>query len=423
MMLSTAFVISLSFVAVTPAQDWPQFRGPERTDVSAEKNLLAKWPDEGPPLVWKATGLGEGFSSISVAGDRIYTMGDKGDSSYVMALDRATGDRIWETRVGRPGGNYEGTRCTPTVDGERVYALGQFGDFVCCNAATGRELWRKDFKADFGGRHGNWQYAESPLVDGDRLVCTPGGKDAAVVALDKLTGAVIWKGVVPGGDSAGYSSIVVSNAGGVRQYVQLMANGLVGFAAADGKLLWRYGESRTHFGGNTANIPTPIVRDDFVFASAGYGRGGGLIQLIAKDGKFSVEEIYFERSLSNRHGGVVLVGDYLYGDSDHSGLPWCAEFKTGKVLWKKAKRDAWSKSAAVTCADGGLYLQYESGYVVLVEATPDEYREVSVYPIPNAQTPCWSHPVVVGGKLYVRNQDVLLCHDITRKQLANFRRR
>lgn len=395
------------------AADWPQFRGPKRSDVSDEKDLLKEWPANGPPVVWKAEGLGEGFSSVSVAGDRIYSMGDKGDSSFLIALDRSTGKLQWENAIGKPGGNYKGTRCTPTVDGDRVYGLGQYGDFVCCETATGKELWRKNLKNDFGGRSGGWQYTESPLVDGEKLVCTPGGRDATLVALNKLTGDVIWKGAVPGGDTAGYSSIVVTEAAGIRQYVQLMANGLVGFAAADGKFLWRYGDQRDRFGENTANIPTPVVQGDYIFAAAGYGRGGGLIKLVASDGGIVIEELYFERSLGNRHGGVVLVGDYIFGDTDHSGVPWCAEWKTGKILWKRENRTNGRGSAAVTYADGRLYFLYADGVVALVDASPEAYREISIHRIPEPKPNCWAHPVVVGGKLYLRNQDALWCHDIT----------
>src|SRR5579863_7788961 len=328
------------------AADWPQFRGPHRDDVSDEKNLLKQWPEGGPPLVWHGNGLGEGYSSMAIVGDRIYSMGDKGDSSYLTCSDRSNGKLQWEIKVGKQGGNYKGTRCTPTVDGDRVYALGQFGDFVCCDAATGVERWRKNFQKDFGGRNGGWNYTESPLVDGDKLVCTPGGNDATMVALNKLTGEIIWKGVVPGGDTAGYASMVISEAAGIRQYVQLMANGLVGFAAADGKLLWRYGDGGDRFGHNTANIPTPIVHGDYIFATAGYGRGGALIKLIGAAEGIKVEEVYFNNLVKNRHGGVVLVGDYIYGDLDDSGNPWCAEWKTGKVLWKKNKPSEGRGSAA-----------------------------------------------------------------------------
>jgi outer membrane protein assembly factor BamB len=397
------------------AADWPQFRGPNRTDVSDEKNLLKEWPSGGPTAVWSAIGYGEGFSSIAVVGDRIYSMGDQGDAAVLTASNRSNGKPVWSAPVGTPGGNYKGTRCTPTVDSGRVYGLGQFGDFVCCDATTGKELWRKNLEKDFGGRHGGWEYTESPLVDGDRLICTPGGNSATMVALNKLTGEVIWKGIVPGGDTAGYSSLVIAEAAGMRQYVQLMANGLVGFSAADGKLLWRYGDKGDRFGGNTANIPTPIVHGEYIFAAAGYGRGGGLIKLVGTAGGVDAQEVYFNHELQNKHGGVVLVGDYLYGDRDDGGFPWCAEWKSGRIRWKKDKRTEAGGSASVTYADGHLYFLYDNGVMTLVKASPEAYQEVGAFKIPNARPPCWSHPVVVGGKLYIRNQDTLWCYDVAQR--------
>ncbi|MBS0265499.1 MAG: PQQ-like beta-propeller repeat protein [Planctomycetes bacterium] len=397
------------------AADWPQFRGPHRTDVASEKNLLTEWPADGPKLLWSATGYGEGFSSIALVGDRIYSMGDHGDGSVLLAADRANGKVLWRAPVGKPGGNYKGTRCTPTVDGDRVYGLGQFGEFVCCETATGKVLWKKNFPGDFGGQFGAWQYTESPLVDGDKVICTPGGANATMVAFNKRTGDVIWKGIVPGGDTAGYSSIVIAETGGIRQYVQLMANGLVGFSAKDGKLLWRYGDKNDRFGGNTANIPTPIIQGEFIFTAAGYGRGGGLTRLVGSGKSVQAEEVYFSRDLQNKHGGVVLVGDYVYGDRDDSGSPWCAEWKTGKVRWRKEKSRVDGRgSVCVTYADGHLYFQYQNGVVTLVEASADSYKETGAFRIPDAKDPCWAHPVVCGGKLYIRNQDTLLCYDVTK---------
>jgi outer membrane protein assembly factor BamB len=412
----SGLIMILTSGHVASAADWPQFRGPLRTDVADESNLLKEWPANGPKLLWSAPGYGEGFSSIAIAGDRIYSMGDKGDGSFLVAADRSNGIILWAAPVGKPGGNYKGTRCTPTVDKDRVYGLGQYGDFVCCETATGKELWRKNFLKDFAGQHGGWEYTESPLVDGDRVICTPGGGRATMVAMNKMTGGVVWNGVVPGGDTAGYSSIVIAETAGIRQYVQLMANGLVGFSAKDGKLLWRYGERNDRFGSNTANIPTPIVQGEFIFAAAGYGRGGGLAKLVGSGGGVHAEEVYFNRDLQNKHGGVVLVGDYIYGDRDDSGSPWCAEWRTGKVRWRKEKSRVDGRgSVSVTYADGHLYFQYQNGVVTLAEASPDAYKETGAFRIPDAKDPCWSHPVVCGGRLYIRNQDTLLCYDVKRQ--------
>jgi outer membrane protein assembly factor BamB len=419
-LFSLCFVLGLAGLTAigAPARqvktaDWPQFRGPNRDDVSPDKGLLKSWPAEGPKLLWKAEGVGPGFSSVAVVGDRVFTMGDKGDSSHVFALSRDKGEIIWTSdRVGKSGGaRNAGPRGTPTVDGELLYAIGWAGDLVCLETATGKEKWRKNFGKDFKGSSGGWNYTESPLVDGDRLICTPGGKIATMVALNKKTGEEIWRS--PLGDKAGYSSIVISNGGGVKQYVQLTAGGTIGVAARDGKLLWRYKKLAP----NTANIPTPVVLGDQVFTCAGYGKGGALLTL-SSDGPGGVKctEDYYKAELKNKHGGVVVVGDYVYGDTDDQGNPHCAEVKTGEVKWtrrkSKGKTGSGRSSASVVAADGMLYFYYQNGWVSLVPASPDGYVEKGGFKIPNPKEPCWAHPVVIGGRLYLRDDNVVYCYDV-----------
>ena len=269
----------------------------------------------------------------------------------------------------------------------------------------------KSLPDDFGGTTARYNYTESPLVDGDKLVCTPGGRNA-LVALDKKTGGVVWKSDFEA--APGYSSIVVSTAAGVRQYVQLLADGAVGVDAQDGKLLWRY----NGLAQRRPVVPTPIVRGDQIFCAAGYGGGGALLTLSASDGKVTAREEYLTTKLTNKHGGVVLVGDYLYGDYDDQGRPWCAEWKTGRVQedWlRDAGRRPGHGSASLTYADGCLYVRYDNGYVALVPATPDGYREASVFKIPNADRQSWAHPVVVGGRLYLREKDTLWVYDVRGK--------
>ncbi|MBY0524057.1 MAG: PQQ-like beta-propeller repeat protein [Gemmataceae bacterium] len=413
------------FSAAEAADDWPTFRGPNRDDRSTDKGLLKEWGNDGPPLFWKepASGLGTGYSGVAVAGDKVFTMGDKDGSCFVFALNRDTGKQVWESKIGKSGayGGYAGPRGTPTVDGQMVYALGQNGDLACLEVATGKERWKKDFAKDYKGQKGGWSYSESPLVDGDKLIVTPGGKESTVIALNKSTGATIWKGVVPpNGDSAAYSSVVITEAGGVKQYVTLLGNGVAGFAAKDGKFLWRYGEAGNRFGGNTANIPTCIVADkDHIFACAGYGRGGALIKLSATPGGgVKAEEVYFNKDLNNKHGGLVQVGDYVYGGRDDQPKPYCAEIKTGKIVpgWDaKNIKTKGGNSVSVTFADGHLYFRYQNGIVALVPATPDGYKEVSSFKIPKGNGPSWPHPVVVGGKLYLRDQDLLWVYDVKQK--------
>lgn len=409
LVMVTLLSLSLSPVlfAADPKADWPGFRGAKRDNISPDKGLLTTWPKGGPKLVWKGTGVGQGFSSVAVAGDKVFTMGDKDRASWLFALNRDTGKLEWETKVGRAGGNYSGTRCTPTVDGDYVYGIGQFGDLVCLEKATGKEVWRKNFATDFSGQSGGWNYTESPLVDGDRLVCTPGGEKATMVALDKKTGEEVWRS--PFRDTAGYASAVISNAGGVKQYVQLTSQGTVGVDAKDGKLLWK----NKRFAGNTANIPTPIVLGDQIFTCAGYSTGGALLSLRATNDGVEAKEEYYKRELTNKHGGVTVVGDDVYGDTDDRGQPFRANWKTGKLVWKRNGGGNGEGSASITYADGHLYIHYQDGWVALVPANGKGYVEKGGFQIPNADVNSWAHPVVIGGRLYLRDKDTVWCYDVS----------
>lgn len=399
--------------------DWPQFRGPKRDGISTDKNLLKSWPEKGPPLAWKAEGVGEGFSSVAVVGERVITMGETGENCFIYAFGRADGKKLWSAKVGKSGGGggYRGSRGTPTVDVDSVYAIGQFGDFVCVALADGKERWRHNFKQDFKGDHGLWNYAESPLVDGDKVICTPGGKEATMVALNKKTGKVEWKGFTTDGEPAGYSSIMISTAGGTKQYVTLTSKGVVSFNANTGTMLWRYGTEGNRLRDNTANIPTVVLFDNpnLIFASAGYGRGGGLVQLASAGGQIKPKEVYWSKELANKHGGVIRVGNHLYGDKDDSGQIWCADAKTGDVIWTREDNSSGGGSASLTYADGMLYVRYDNGWVSLVSADPKAYKEISTFRVPNGSGNCWAHPVVVGGKLYLREKDLIWCHDVSAK--------
>ncbi len=415
------------------AADWPQFRGPNRDGVAPDKGLLNEWPEGGPKLLWKSDFVGQrGYSSVAVAGDLVVTMGDvaaegaepkgkKGGgnaTSTVFALDRKTGKQKWKFGIGPGGASYPGPRSTPTIDlaGKMIYALSQNGTLVALDF-NGKEVWRKDYKKDYGGWCGAWSYAESVLIDGDRLICTPGGDKATMLALDKKTGKEIWKGVVGySGDGAGYSSIVISNAGGVKQYVTLLANGLVGFSAADGKMLWRYGDSQDKFGGNTANIPTAIIDGDKIFATAGYGRGAALLTVNASGGDVKVKEEYFVKTPTTKHGGVVKVGDYIYGDAGDNGTLCCIEAKTGKTMWKRERGDAGkgSGSCSLCAADGKLFVFWQNGVVGLVEANPKEYKLLSHFKL-SPKHEAWAHPVVADGKLFIRLEETVYCYDVKNK--------
>jgi outer membrane protein assembly factor BamB len=404
--------------AAPDVPNWPQFRGPNRDNVSTDAGLLKEWDADGPSLAWKASGLGIGFSSLAVTKDRIYTMGDQGTSQYVIALSSTDGKPLWKTKVGPNWDDrYPGPRSTPTIDGALLYAIGTEGDVVCLETATGKERWRKSLVTDFGGQiMSDWKFSESALVDGDRVVVTPGGRNSAIVALDKRTGAVVWKAPMPalgpnGRDGAGYASIVISNGGGVKQYVTLLGRGLIGVRAADGVVLWSY----NRVANNVANIPTPIVKGDFVFASSGYQAGAVLLKLAAAgSGKVTATEVYFleGRTFQNHHGGFILVGDAIYAGNGHrNGLPICLDFATGQVRWGGNIRNEGIGSAALTYADGRVYYRYENGVMILVEATPEAYRQKGVFKLPSSEL-SWAYPVVTGGKLYIRDKDELLVYDL-----------
>ena len=415
---------ALGYNNVAQGADWPQWRGPNRDGLCSETGLLKSWPADGPKLLWETTGFGPGYSSMAIVGGRLYTMGDislgSEQTQCVLACDLATHKRLWAAKVG-PVHNDGGPRCTPTVDNGSVYAIGTSGDLVCVDAQTGSVHWSRNFEKDLGvGKNPGWRFSESPLIDGDKLLCTPGGRDAVMVALDKNTGELIWKCSMPdigkrGKDEAGYSSIVITEAGGVRQYVQLTNKGLIGVAAKDGRFLWGYNK----IANSVANIPTPIVYGNFIFCSTAYNTGSALLELTAAGDGVDAKEIYFlnANTLQNHHGGLVRVGDYIYGGHGHGkGKPTCIEAKTGKVMWQKDQPGG--GSAAVLYADGNLYFRYEDNTMALIEADPQNYNLISTFKLPRRpgmSGPGWSHLVIVDGRLYARHSDVLMVYDIKAK--------
>jgi outer membrane protein assembly factor BamB len=416
--LALAVLAGMGAMGVLAAEkagaDWPQWQGPNRDSVSTETGLLKAWPKEGPPLLWKMEGLGKGLSSLAIVGTTGYTMGDQEDAACVVALDLANPKVLWSTKVGRtwPGGpNGPGTHSTPTVDGDRLYVTTPQGDLAALTTA-GKVVWSKNFIKDFGSKNIQWGFSESPLIDGEKLICTPGGKEALLAALDKKTGEAIWKTALE--DGVQYGSCIVSEGGGVRQYVANLEKSFVGVEAKTGKVLWR--NEKAHKG--IGNIPTPVVRGDYVFGANGYGAGAVLLKLSADGaGGVKAEEVKVLEAgqFENHHGGVVLLGDYLYGGSGHmKGLPACIDFKTGAVKWKEDKQPG-GGSAAVVAAEGCVYLRYESGEVVLMAASPDGYRELGKFMPPVVNKPAWAHPVILGGRLYLRDQDTLMCYDLKAK--------
>lgn len=400
-------------VAKMENEDWYQWRGPRRDGISLETGLLDKWPEDGPPKLWSSRGLGGGFSSISISNGHIYTMGNKDGGVKLFCLKLEDGSVEWATPVG--GGS--DPNCTPTVDPDSglVYGLSHAGDLLCAKADTGEKVWSVNYGSDLGGKMmSGWGYSESPLVDGDRLIVTPGGDKAVMAALDKKTGKPVWATTAERGNGAGYASPVISNGGGVKQYLALLGKGLISVAADDGRALWFY----QRIANGTANIPTPIVKDDLVFTSTGYGDGGSALLQLVKDGRgVNFKEIYYKKAdeLQNHHGGMVLLGDYVYmGHGHNNGFPVCVELKTGRLVWGP-ERGAGGNSAALVAAEGNLYFRYENGIMALVAATPNGYELKGKFKIASHNGSSWQHPVIQNGKLYLRDQDELHCYDIAAK--------
>jgi outer membrane protein assembly factor BamB len=418
--LALVLTSAIAFAGSPESFDWPQWQGPDRDAVSKEHGLLKEWPKDGPPLAWKINGLGGGYSAPSVAAGRILGMSNRGDDETVWALSETDGKTLWVTRLGPPARQRmpqgrEGPGCTPTVDGDRLYVLGLGGDLACLQVRDGKILWQRSLTDDFGGRIPVWSYRESPLVDGDKVLCTPGGSDATLVALDKMTGKTLWKSQVPGSPEPAYASAIAIDLDGQRQYVQFTQRTLVGVAASDGKFLWRYDKPASHI-----NCSTPVYHDGLVFAASAYGKGGGLVKL-SQDGNGGIkaEEVYFTKKMQNHHGGMIFYDGCLYGANGGNGGGYliCLDFQTGKVLWdERDKGRGGVPKGSVALADGRLYYRTENGSMLLIEPNSKEYVERGRFQQPDRSgSPAWAHPVLANGKLYLRDQDVLLCYEVKAK--------
>jgi len=398
-------ILSLSAVVSNRTlEDWPQWRGKNRDGISTEKGLLKTWPSAGPPLAWQATGAGEGYSSFSAAHDRLYTMGAREGTEYVMAFDAATGKKVWERASGRRFSNDQGDgpRGTPVVDGTQLYALGASGDLISLDAATGKVAWTVNVLQRFGARNIRWGLSESPLVLNDRLLVNAGGSNASIVALKKTDGAELWRS---GNDEAGYSSAVLHTVGGVPQAIFFTAENAVGVDTRDGRQLWSY----SRVSNRTANIATPIVRGNRVFLSSDYGTGAALLELTASGNSVNAREVYFTNEMRNHHASSILVGEHLYGFS--SAILTAMKFDTGEVAWK----DRSVGKGSMVFADDRLYLFSERGVVGLAEANPAGYREHGRFQIRTGSSLTWSHPVIANGKLFLRDQDTIYAYDVRTK--------
>ena len=399
------------------AQDWPQFRGPDREGIFKGEGVNLEWSSKKPALLWTFREAGEGYTAPTIIGTTLYCQGASEGSDFAFALDTQTGKLKWKQNLGQAyvdaQGRGNGSRGSVTVDGDKLYLVRGGGFINCLSAADGSVLWQKDFKADFGGiLMSQWGFSESPLVDGNVVLCMPGGDGGVMVALDKSTGNVVWRST-EWIDQASYSSPIVAEIDGIRQYILLARSGVAGVAAKDGKLLWK-----ADVGGNrTAVIPTVIYHDHIVYVTSSSNGGCAGLRIVKEGEGFRVDTLYINRYMENHHGGVVLMNGYIYGFSNTSG--WmCQDLKTGEIVWSERSREA-GKGSLLAVNDRLLLLDERTGQLTVIAASPDGWKEFGSLPIPERtktittlDNMVWTHPVIANGKLYVRDHDLLFCFDV-----------
>lgn len=403
--LVVGWIVAMPLPAGAADSEWPQFGGPERDNRSTAEGLAREWPEEGPKLVGTARNLGIGYASVAVADGAVLTMGSRGDDELVICLDEQTLAERWATKIGatRPDGMGAGPRGTPTIAGDAVYALGANGDLACLALADGRVRWAGNVLSNSGASNITWGISESPLVDGGRVIVTPGGPGATMVAVDAKSGRLVWKTAVPGNPQAGYSSIIVVETGGLRQYVNFVHTGVIGVRADTGQFLWGNDASAN----GTANCSSPVAWQGNVFSASGYGKGGALVRLAGDRRGVAATLAYATKDLKSHHGGLVVDGDYVYGTDE--GLLTCLDLRTGRVAWQNRSVG----KGAVVWADGLLVLRSEDGPVALVECSPRGYVEKGRFtPAERSDRPAWPHPVIANGKLWLRDQETMTVYQV-----------
>jgi outer membrane protein assembly factor BamB len=403
----TSAALTASSRADEAAANWPRFHGPHGTNMSAETGLLRQWPEGGPPQRWTAQGIGDGFATVSIADGRIYTAGNVDGQTAITALD-LSGQRLWQVPNGGAWtGSQPGSRGTPTIERGRLYHESPLGDVVCLDAVSGGKIWGLNILQQFGGENISWALSESLLIDGDRLICCPGGPQTAVVALDKRTGETLWKSPGVGGDRAGYASPTLAVHQTLRMILTMTSRHVIGVHADTGELLWQF----EHVTPWDENIFSPIFHDGQVFISTGHRVGSVMLKVIVEGQKASVQEVWRSRELDNHHGGVILRDGYLYGSRWSPGWA-CLAWQTGQTMYSERGVG----KGSLTYADGMLYTLSEGGQMGLVPATPEQHTVVSRFPLPAGGTgPVWAHPVVCGGRLYLRHGDMLYAYDVRRR--------
>ena len=406
-------VVPLLTAAATQADQWPQFHGPNRDNKSADRGLLREWPEGGPPRIWEATGIGEGYSTVALAGNRIHTTGSIGGDCVITALDM-DGKKVWTRKNGRAWRrSYPGTRSTPPIADGMLYHLSGIGNFVCLKAEDGEAVWSINIMDKFGGRNIRWGLAESPLVFDDKVVCTPGGKEVSMVALDRRTGKVVWE-CRGAGDRPGYASPILVDYKGLKQIITAMSESIVGVRASDGELLWRY----PHKVYADENITTPVSHEGFVIVSGCVRKGTTALRLDVAGDRCSAKRHWHSPTLDNKQGGIVLVDGRIYGYAEHLGrsTPWvCIDFASGRDISRSAPVLSSYKyrNGCLTYADGMFYLYSDDGRMVLAKATDEGFVATGSLKLKEpGKRPTWAHPVVCGGRLYVRYGDKLAVYDV-----------
>ena len=399
--------VSTSTIAAAPSGSpfWPRFHGPKGDNLSPDTGLLKEWPKSGPPLVWTAKGLGHGYASVTLANGLIYTAGNLDEKTVVTALD-LDGKPRWQADNGPAWTrDHPGTRGTPTIDGDRVYHESPLGELTCYDAQSGKKIWGLNILQEFGGQNITWALAESVLIDGDRLICCPGGDKASVAALDKRTGKTVWASPPLDHESSFCSPVMVEH-GRTRMIVTMTDRAVVAFAPADGRIIWRH-----PYQNQRQNHPiSPIYSNGMLYVTSGYGKGAIGLRL-ADDGR-SVKQVWEQPSQDPVHGQAVLVDGYVYASSHQSiGGKWsCVEFATGKLMWQDA---CVGKGGSVVFADGMLYCYSETGVVGLVRPSSRQCHLVSTFKVPLGDGSHWAHPVVSNGRLFIRHGNVLMCYAVS----------
>ena len=396
------------------AQDWHQWRGENRDGISKERGLNFNWAVKKPPLVWTFNQAGAGYSAPVVVGKTLYCQGSADDIDFAFALDIETGNLKWKQKLGEQfiQDRGDGPRGSVTVDGDRLYLIRGSGQLHCLSAIDGKMIWQKDFKEDFDGKiMSQWGYSESPLVDENLVICTPGGEKGTMIALDKKTGATVWISK-EWTDECGYSSAIVAEIEGVKQYIQHSAKGVAGISAKDGKLLWKVEIE----GYRVATIPTPICIDNTVYITNGYNAGCNYLNISKKENEFKAETIYSNKNMVNHHGGVVLYDGHIYGYSETIGWA-CQNLKSGEIVWSNRVKEV-GKGAALIVDDKLLCLDETTGQLTVIAASPTGWKEIGNLEFPqrteilSKDNKVWTHPVVANGKLYLRDHDLIFCIDL-----------